>query len=169
MIVALVSYRFLIFVAGVHLFTAGAISFGASQVLNVKEAFVFLPTYGVLLLMSACLVLRNGRWAVDKEHIYKGWPLTPLISIEEIEHAQVGLPPKWTSMLSTAVASAERRALLLRLRGNRWLIWEFWAMVNRDEFVEEILRNAPVEDDIDIPNEVIRRLSLTKVGTILQG
>ena len=169
MIVAHVSYRFLVFVAGVHLFTAGAISLGASQELNAKEEFVFLPTYAVLLLMSAYLVLRNGRWAVDKEHIYKGWPLTPFISIEEIEHVQVGLPPKLSSLLSTAVAASERRALLLRLRGNRWFIWEFWAIVNRHAFIEEILRMAPVEDDIDVPDAVVRRLSLTKAGTILQG
>ncbi len=103
MIVAHVSYPFLVFVAGVHLFTAYAIALGVSQDLNIREEFVFILAYAALLLMSACLLLRNGRWAVDEKYIYKGWTLTPFISIEEIEHAQIGLPSKWSSMLSTTV------------------------------------------------------------------
>jgi hypothetical protein len=176
-VVAHVSYAFLVFTAAVHVFTAGGASLFIAQVTGIDEAYAFPPLYLALVALTAYLVLRNGRWAVDDDFIYKGWRLARFIAISEIEHAQIGIPDNWITALAQLpgaghmglAASMQSSALVLRLSGDRWLVWEFSGMVNRDQFVNAILKRSP-RGHTDCPvMPVPIWLPLLRVGRIIHG
>lgn len=177
MIVTHVSYSMLVFASAIHVLTAGGLSVLLAGIARVGMVYVFPFVYLGLIGMTAYLVFRNGRWAVDDEFIYKGWPLRPLVKTSEIEHAQIGLPDNILTVLSQipgagslrAAVAAQQGALLICFSGNRWLIWEFWGMVNRQEFVERVLTMSPRDSNMEITPDVLRRLSLINTGRIIHG
>lgn len=177
LVVAHVSYGFMIFAGALHVVTAMGASTYIAQVTGVDEVYAFPPAYLALVTLTAYLLLRNGRWAVDDVFVYKGWRLAPFIAISEIEHAQIGIPDNWITALAQLpgagimglAASAQSSALVLRLSGNRWLVWEFTAMVNRDQFVRAILERSPRADTNGTVMPVPITLPLLRVGSIVQG
>ncbi len=178
-VTARLSYFFLIAIGIAHVFTAGIGSAMLANVIwgNIDRFPYFFPfLYIALVGFSAVLVYGNGRWTVDGQHIYKGMAKTPFISIAEIEHAQIGLPENWLSkltplnpLLAVAMKNAQREALLVKLTGNRWFIWQFMGMVNRKRFVEAVLARSPSLGEISIPAHVARKLSIAKTGQIVSG
>jgi hypothetical protein len=173
MIVTHVSYGYLLFTAAVHALTAGGVAFGVFNEPR-RQWFAFGIGYSILAAISFLLYARNGRWGVDEKYIYRGWRLKPLIRIGEIEHAQIGMPRNWISVMASfsgplgLVEQAQRSALLLRLTGNRWFIWCFFGMANRDEFVDAVMDFSPEDEQIEFPPEVLRCLSVRKTGTIIR-
>ena len=178
-VTARVSYFFLLVIAAAHVFTAGI---GSGLLANAiwgnvdRLTYIFPFLYIALVAFSAILLLRNGRWTIDGEHIYKGMSGMPFISVTEIEHAQIGLPDNWLSnlpavnpLLRSAMRKSQRESLLVKLTGNRWFIWQFMGMVNRKRFIEAVLAKSPSLGMVSIPTHVAKRLSIAKTGQIVYG
>lgn len=177
MVVTHVSYLFLVFVAAVHVVTGCGVAIFIADITGMPAPYAFPPAYLALVALTVYLVLRNGRWAVDDEFIYKGWRLARFIAIAEIEHAQIGIPDNWLTAIARIpgsglwklAASMQSSALVLRLSGNRWLVWQFSAMVNRERFVNAVLERSPREDTDSPMLPIPTKLPLLKVGSILHS
>jgi hypothetical protein len=157
--------------------TAFALSLGLTDFVKIQPIFAFALTYLPLVFLTSYLMLRNGRWAVDGRFIYKGWRLSPYVAVSEIEHAQIGIPDSWVKAVAHLpgghivglVEAVQNDALVLRLSGNRWLVWQFLGMVNRDQFVHAVLEHSPSIGGDATHFAVPINFPLLRVGKILQA
>ena len=145
----------------------------------LHQWITFVAVYTGLAVWAFLKVDRDGYWGVDRGNIYRGLRLRPYIRIEEIQNVQIGMPSEWDIGVAAPgwlrlnggaeVRRLQEQALLLRLTGDRWLVWGLHRMTGAEEFVRTVVRWAPNEMRFKIPPHALRLVTMRNLNRIIQA